>query len=132
MIDEYYKNFKVRDYMNNETLSKSSFNNCIDCSLGTNPFIEEDMIKRYLSEYNCEINKYPSLQYELLKEELLEFWKEHIYSNTDKNNISFGSGTMGILRNLSQFLIGEGTKVLGIAPRISKICIGSGIEKRLL
>ena len=71
------------------------------------------------------------MQYELLKEELLEFWKEHLYSNIDKNNISFGSGTMGILRNLSEFLIGEGTRVLGIAPSfprfISEVELKKGI-----
>lgn len=126
MINEYYKNFRVRDYMEDETLGKSSFVNAIDCSLGTNPFIEDSMIKKYLLECNCEINKYPSLQYELLKEELLKFWKEYF---VDKDNIAFGSGTMGILRNLSEFLIQEGTRVLGIAPRFSKICIRSRIKK---
>ena len=73
MIDEHYKNFKVRDYMNEESLSSYLATNIIDCSLGTNPFIEESMIKQYISEANSEINRYPSLEYELLKEELLKF-----------------------------------------------------------
>ena len=45
MIDEYYKRFKVRDYMNEETLKSCLSKNIIDCSLGTNPFIEENLIK---------------------------------------------------------------------------------------
>lgn len=113
MINQYYKNFKVRDYMNNELLTNNFSGEMIDCSLGTNPFIEEGLIKKYLIESNCEINKYASVQYELLKEELLKFWKA---DNLSKDNIAFGSGTMGILRNLCEFLIEQGTKVLGVAP----------------
>lgn len=120
MIDEYYKNFKVRDYMNEEVLSTSLGNNIIDCSLGTNPFIEENRIRQYVADCSQEINKYPSLQYGLLKEELLRFWKEYLCDNVNKDNIAFGAGTMGILRNISEFLIQEGTKVLGIAPQFPR------------
>lgn len=131
MIDEYYKNFKVRDYMNEETLKNCLSKNTIDCSLGTNPFIEESMMKKYILECSSEINKYPSLQYELLKEELLKFWKEYLYNNVDKDNIAFGAGTMGLLRNISEFLISKGTKVLGIAPQfprfISEVELKKGI-----
>lgn len=131
MIDEHYKNFKVRDYMNEESLKSYLSTNIIDCSLGTNPFIEDSMIKKYILECSCEINKYPSLEYELLKEELLKFWKEYLYNDINKNNIAFGAGTMGILRNISEFLIQEGTKVLGIAPQfprfISEVELKKGI-----
>lgn len=131
MIDEHYKNFKVRDYMNEESLKSYLSTNIIDCSLGTNPFIEDSMIKKYILECSCEINKYPSLEYELLKEELLKFWEEYLYNSVNKDNIAFGSGTMGILRNISEFLIQEGTKVLGIAPQfprfISEVELKKGI-----
>lgn len=66
-----------------------------------------------------------------MKEELLKFWKEHLYNDINKNNIAFGAGTMGILRNISEFLIQEGTKVLGIAPQfprfISEVELKKGI-----
>lgn len=131
MIDEYYKNFKVRDYMNEEALKGCLSTNKIDCSLGTNPFIKENVIKQYISEASSEINKYPSLQYELLKEELLKFWKEYLYAKINKENIAFGAGTMGILRNICEFLIQDGTKVLGIAPQfprfISEVELKKGI-----
>lgn len=131
MIDEFYKNFRVRDYMNEEVLKNISSKNIIDCSLGTNPFINEKIIEKYIRECSSEINKYPYLQYELLKEELLNFWKANINKKVDKSNITFGSGTMGILRNLSEFLIKEGTKVLGIAPQfprfISEVELKKGI-----
>lgn len=131
MINEFYKNFRVRDYMNEDVLKSVSSKNIIDCSLGTNPFIDEKIIEKYIKECSSEINKYPYLQYELLKEELLNFWKKIISEKIDKNNIAFGSGTMGILRNLSEFLIREGTKVLGIAPQfprfISEVELKKGI-----
>lgn len=131
MIDEYYKNFKVRDYMDEDVLKSCLSNNIIDCSLGTNPFIEESIIKTYVEESSYEINKYPFLQYKLLKEELLKFWQKYLYSNINKDNIAFGAGTMGILRNISEFLIQEGTKVLGIAPQfprfISEVELKKGI-----
>lgn len=132
MIDEHYKKFKVRDYMNAESLQMNLLDKkIIDCSLGTNPFIKEDQLKEYLINCNFEINRYPSLQYGLLKEKLLDFWREHLYCNIDKNNIAFGSGTMGLLRNISEFLIHEGTKVLGIAPQfprfVSEVELKKGI-----
>ena len=96
MIDEYYKRFKVRDYMNEETLKSCLSKNIIDCSLGTNPFIEENLIKKYIEDSTSEINKYPSIQYELLKEELLKFFKDYLQGSVKKDNIAFGSGTMGI------------------------------------
>lgn len=131
MIDEYYKNFKVRDYMNEETLKNCLSSNIIDCSLGTNPFIEEDLIKKYISKCSSEINKYPSVQYELLKDELLKFYKDYLDNSINKDNIAFGSGTMGMLRNVSEFLIQEGTRVLGCAPQfprfISEVELKKGI-----
>lgn len=131
MIDEFYKNFRVRDYMNEEVLKNCSNKSMIDCSLGTNPFVDENIIKKYIAECSSEINKYPSLQYELLKEELLKFWNDYISNEVNKNNIAFGSGTMGILRNISEILIQEGSKVLGIAPQfprfISEVELKKGI-----
>lgn len=131
MIDKYYKNFKVRDYMNEEELTSDLNGELIDCSLGTNPFIEDSMIKKYVEDSSYEINKYTTKQYELLKEELLVFWGKCISSDINKDNISFGAGTMGLLRNICEFLIQNGTKVLGCAPQfprfISEVELKKGI-----
>lgn len=131
MINNFYKNFKVRDYMNEEQNSNALNKKLIDCSLGTNPFLEKKDLKKYIVRYATEINKYPTLQYELLKEELLVFWKNYLLANINKKNIAFGSGTMGILRNICEILIQENTKVLGIAPQfprfISEIELKKGI-----
>ncbi len=121
MINQYYKNFKVRDYMDNEALNNQLSNNMIDCSLGTNPFLEDDIIKKYILESNCEINKYPIIEYESLKDELLKFWEKYSNCDLNKKNISFGSGVMGILRNISEFLIQEGTMILGCAPQFPRV-----------
>lgn len=131
MVSQYYKNFKVRDYMDNCGLENQISNSMIDCSLGTNPFIDQSIIKECMEKCSYEINKYPSIQYKLLKEELLKFWKEYLYKNVTKDNIAFGAGTMGILRNISEFLIQKGTRVLGCAPQfprfISEVELKKGI-----
>lgn len=115
MIDKYYKNFKVRDYMNEKELTSGLNSEVMDCSLGTNPFIEDSMIKKYVEECSYEINKYTTKQYEVLREELLVFWRRYIGNDINKDNIAFGAGTMGLLRNICEFLIQNGTKVLGCA-----------------
>lgn len=120
MIDKYYKMYKVRDYMNEETLKSCLSENTIDCSLGTNPFVKANLIKQFIKESNSEINKYPCIQYELLKEELLIFFKDYLQDSVNKDNIAFGSGTMGILRNICEFLINEKTNVLAIEPQFPR------------
>ena len=131
MIDSYYKNFKIRDYMDENSLKSALSKNIIDCSLGTNPFIDDNLIKKYTKESVCEINKYPSIQYELLKNELLNYYGDYIGKSISKDNIAFGAGAMGILRNLCEFLVQKGTKVLGIAPQfprfISEVELKKGI-----
>lgn len=114
MIDKHYIDFKVRDYMDDEELKIGLSSDLIDCSLGTNPFINDGFMRNYIQNSNSEINKYPSIQYDLLKEELANIW------NTSKENIAFGSGTMGMLRNVCEILVQKGTKVLGIAPQFPR------------
>lgn len=117
MIDRHYIDLKIRDYMDDEELKIGLSNDFIDCSLGTNPFINDDFMNKYLQNSNSEINKYPSIQYDLLKEELVNIWKE---SKVRKDNIAFGSGTMGMLRNICEITVQKGTKVLGIAPQFPR------------
>jgi histidinol-phosphate aminotransferase len=131
MIQQYYRDFRVKDYMENEGISNELSNKTIDCALGTNPFIEDSIIRKSIQNSDCEINQYPINGYNRLKEALLELWKYD--SNIDINieNISFGSGTMGILRNISEILIQEGTFVLGYSPQfprfISEVELKKGI-----
>ena len=131
MIDEYYKGFKVKDYMKNEKIN--NVKKYIDCSLGTNPFISKRRIQNYIKKAKSLSNEYALNEYEVLKDELLNFYKDIIYKDVNKDNISFGAGTMGIIRNLSVFLIQENTKVLGVAPQftrfISEVELKKGIYK---
>ena len=120
MIDEYYKQFKVRDYMNDVVLKEQSLDDIIDCSLGTNDFIDENIIKKYIIKSNYELNKYPIIEYDLLKEELINYWKEYINTSLTKDNIAFGGGIMGVLRNISQFLFNQKTNILGCAPQFPR------------
>ena len=121
MIDNFYKQFQVRDYMENEGIVLKTKSRIIDCSLGTNPFIDKDAIKKYIKRGICVINEYPINSYEKLKETLIDFWGNNANVNgLNKENISFGTGTMGILRNISQFLINENTFVLGYSPQFPR------------
>ena len=52
MISQHYKNFKVRDYMDNCDLENQISNSMIDCSLGTNPFIDKSMKSINILLYN--------------------------------------------------------------------------------
>jgi histidinol-phosphate aminotransferase len=131
MINEFYKNFRIRDYMQNEGIWKEDTNRIIDCSLGTNPFIKDEFIKKLILKGSCCINKYPVFGYEMLKEELIRFWKDYLYMGVNTENLAFGAGIMGILRNVSQFLIDEKTYILGCSPQfprfISEVELKKGI-----
>lgn len=116
-IDNFYLDFNIRDYMDDDGLKLSLNSNFIDCSLGTNPFISNLDVEKAIKEAVSEINKYPCIQYEVLKEKLLEYWN---VNRLDKDNIEFGSGTMGCIRNIAEILIKENTKVLGIAPQFPR------------
>ena len=120
MIEEYYKKFKVRDYMDDVILREQSLDNVIDCSLGTNDFIDENIIKKYIIKSNYELNKYPIIEYDLLKEELINYWKECINTSLTEENIAFGGGIMGILRSISEFLFNQKTNILGCAPQFPR------------
>lgn len=118
MIKDFYKNFKIKDYMDNELKEKDI--DYIDCSLGTNPFIEKKRVIKYIKRANFTPNEYVSNEYLLLKETLLNMYKPYMVDSVDKDNISFGSGTMGIIRNLSEFIIGKDSNVLGISPQFTR------------
>ena len=120
MIEQYYKDFKVRDYMDDNSLKEQVTGNLIDCSLGTNAFIDESIIKKYILNSNYEINKYPLTEYKKKKKELLRYWGKYMDSNLRECNIAFGAGVMGILRNISEFLITNKTKILGCAPQFPR------------
>ena len=57
--------------MDDTVLKEQSLTDIIDCSLGTNDFIDENIIKKHISESNYELNKYPIIEYDLLKNESL-------------------------------------------------------------
>ena len=117
MINEFYKEFKVKDYIESQKLNISSK---IDCSLGTNPFLDDNMIQKYVKYASSLSNQYAVNGYDNLKNVLINFYSNILSKNIGKNNISFGSGTMGIIRNLCEFLIDQNTKVLGIAPQFTR------------
>lgn len=120
MIEEYYKKFKVRDYMDDVVLREQSLDDIIDCSLGTNDFIDENSVKKLIIKSEYELNKYPIIEYDLLKEEIINYWKQYTDITLTEKNIAFGGGIMGILRNLSEFLINERTNILGCAPQFPR------------
>ena len=132
MIDKFYRDFKIRDYMENEELILDTTSKVIDCSLGTNPFLDKNFIRKHIEQANCVINEYPINEYDKLKDTLIQFWEEN--SNVNKllrENISFGSGTMGIMRNLCQFIIGENRFILGYSPQFPRFISEFEVKKAI-
>ena len=131
MVEKFYKSFKVRDYMDENVLKEQTVKELIDCSLGTNDFIDETIIRESIVTCCYELNKYPIIEYELLKKELIKYWRNYIDYNLTAKNIGFGAGVMGILRNVCEFLVNSKTKILGCAPQfprfISEIELKRGI-----
>lgn len=130
MIPKRYRKFQVRDYIEEE-IKLDPKKKYIDCSLGTNVFLDPEEIKNYMKNTEYIVNCYPQAEYDNLKQELLIFWDPYLTPNINTKNVAFGSGTMGILRNILTFLIEKDTKVLGIAPQfprfISEIELKEGI-----
>lgn len=131
MIDKFYKSFKIRDYMDDNVLKNQSSCDLLDCSLGTNAFIDNNFINEFILKSNYEINKYPIIEYELLKQELLKYWNNYSQYKLTINNISFGSGVMGLLRNISEFLINEHVQILGCAPQFPRFVSEVELKKGL-
>lgn len=132
MIDKFYKDFKIRDYMENEGMILDTNSKVIDCSLGTNPFLDNNFVKKYIEQASCVINEYPINEYSKLKDTLIQFWRENsdIYK-LHRNNISFGSGTMGIMRNICQFVIKENSFVLGYSPQFPRFISEFEVKKAI-
>ncbi len=78
------------------------------------------MLKRYRENIEEETNQYTTNRYMNLKKSLLEFWNKQLESDLSLKNISFGVGTMGIIRNLCSFLIDKGDYVLGCTPQFPR------------
>lgn len=74
MINNFYKEFKVRDYL--ERNVNIELKGTLDCSLGTNPFVK---------------NGYIDPNYNKLKNKLMEVIKKDIGIQLNTRNISFGS-----------------------------------------
>ena len=47
-------------------------------SIGTNDFIDVNIIKKHILKSNYELNKYPISEYELLQDEIIRYWKNHV------------------------------------------------------
>ena len=120
-INKHYLNFEVKDYLENNYSKLPK--RIIDCSLGVNPFI---VSKRNIKIINFK-NKYPDIYYTKLKMVILRKMKK-INNSLGIANISFGQGSMGIIRNIFEFLLEEGDIVLGYSPQFPRVI--SEIELR--
>lgn len=111
MIDNHYKYFTVRDYLE-DTIEKS--NDSIDCTLGVNPFIDEN---------------YTDPKYNNLKQKLIQSIYEDTQVLLRKDEISFSSGTMGIIRTVCTFLLEEGDICIGSAPQFARFSSEVELQK---
>lgn len=110
MINNFYKEFKIKDYLEDEVVVKK---HTIDCTLGVNPYIDTN---------------YMDPTYPKLRKKLLEVIKQDTNIKLLPENISFGTGSMGVLRTLVTFLIDDGDCCLGVSPQFTRFI--SEIELR--
>lgn len=115
MINNFYKDFKIKDYLEDEVVLKKE---TIDCTLGVNPYLDSNYIDpKYLK----------------LKNKIISVIKKDIGKELSTDNISFGTGSMGVLRTLVTFLIEKDEICLGISPQftrfISEVDLRKGIYK---
>jgi len=121
IIDNFYKDFKIRDYMGDELENVCMHSGeLVDCSLGTNPFLDESFFNKYVESVKSDYNKYPFDCYTSLKNALLDFWNKNLCQDFSEEEIGLGSGSMGVIRNLCTFLLDEGDYVLGVAPQFPR------------
>ena len=122
MISKFFKNFQLNDYANNEINTTSNKNGkIIDCSLGTNAFIDSKDLREKLSSIIYDINSYPSYsEYNSLKNTLCDFWYKKTFVTLNLNNISFSTGTRSILKIINSFFLDKNCLVLGYSPQFSR------------
>ncbi|MBQ8131342.1 MAG: pyridoxal phosphate-dependent aminotransferase [Bacilli bacterium] len=111
MIEDHYKYFRVRDYLE-DTIETGS--NSIDCTLGVNPFIEEN---------------YTDPKYNHLKQKLIQSIYEDTQVLLRKDELSFSSGTMGIIRTICTILLNEGDICIGSAPQFTRFSSEVELQK---
>ncbi len=87
----------------------------IDCSLGTNPLGANELIMhKWNSGFFLDPSLYPGDQSGVV-DALVSFWDGVV----KKEDIFFGTGSIGVIFSLARILISPGTKMLGIAPQFS-------------
>ena len=115
-INEFYIKFKPRDYIE-DNFKDIDNNKCIDCSLGINPF--EKKRKNIISFFQ-KSNEYPNNYYKDLKNMLLKKY-QNINNTLNEDEIAFGQGSMGVIRNIFEFLLQPNDIVLGYSPQFPRV-----------
>ena len=120
MISKFFLNYKLNDYANNKIIINNN-EKVIDCSLGTNPYIDENKLHKKISSIPFNVNSYPSYdEYDILKKELCNLWDKAISAKLTYDNISFSTGTRSILKILNSFFLDKNSIVLGYSPEFSR------------
>ncbi|AHF80314.1 pyridoxal phosphate-dependent aminotransferase [Thermococcus paralvinellae] len=85
----------------------------LDCALGTNPFGTPEGVKKKLKKLDIDLSKYPDVHYNILKEELVNYWEGAV----KEDDLFICNGSMGCFEKVNKFTIQDGTRILGVSPQ---------------
>ena len=116
MLRRYYHDFTVTDYLQDPVLEEVRF----DCGLGTNPFLDHQIIADCLDQADWAINAYSFEAYARLKRRLVDFWDGQRLG-LDLGNLALGAGSFTLMRDTCGFALDSGGVSLGYAPQFPRI-----------
>lgn len=114
MLRQYYQNFTVTDYLTDPVPENIRF----DCGLGTNPFLDDQIIQDCLNQASWSINTYSFARYDRLKRRLLDYWGT---TGLNHSNLALGAGSFSLMRDICGFALDRGGLTLGYAPQFPRI-----------
>lgn len=135
-IKEFLKSFKAESYVKDSGEEAASYDDTIDCSLGTNPFGCSSLFNEYKGDFlnKFSISGYPDFPYKQLKKELAYYWRDTC--SIDESNINLGAGSMDILLNINRMFVERNTAILGNCPTFtsytSDVKLNEGIYDHVL
>ena len=112
MLRQFFSTYTVTDYLHPDVKDVK-----YDCGLGTNPFLDEQIIQQCMDQLRWTMNAYTFEAYEHLKDRLADYWS---VLGVTRKNIALGSGSFGLMRDTCAWSLDRGGLALGYAPQFTR------------
>ena len=116
MLREYFQRYQITDYLGPAVIGDVKF----DCALGTNPYLDTQIVEDCLERATWTVNAYEFSAYDPLRDRLLAYWRGTV-PGLDRRNLAFGAGTFGLIRDTCTFTLDRGGMAWGYAPQFPRI-----------